>query len=357
MARTPDATVDEDDEDTMRATPAPRQHRSGRSRRPGMHGLPIAAAAVGLTLLLAACGGDAPGATPAPDPTPTPAPAPTDPAVPTDPASTTVVAVHLVRSAPTDFFIEPVPVRVPAFGDAISARVTAAIDALIALADPADPELFTSVPVGTTLHRVSIDGAVVTIDLSGGIVGSSGSSAQELTFAQQLAHTARVDTTISAIVLLIDGRPITELWGHLDWSRPIEVDPFILSPVTVTTPARRRRGPRRVRDLPPAQATVFEANAARQPARQRGERAGGGLRHGGDRRAGARDVGSGPSSCPLPVTTRSWPASRTRRAARVVHRSRRPGPSARPTDAHRRTQHDSTVAQRGDGAPRRPRCS
>ena len=222
-----------------------------------MHGLPIAAAAVGLTLLLAACSGDAPGATPAPDPTP--APAPTDSAVPTDPASTTVVAVHLVRSAPTDFFIEPVPVRVPAFGDAISARVTAAIDALIALAGPADPELFTSVPAGTTLHRVSIDGAVVTIDLSGGIVGSSGSSAQELTFAQQLAHTARVDTTISAIVLLIDGRPITELWGHLDWSRPIEVDPFILSPVTVTTPLADdvvRVGSVTFR----GQATVFEAN-------------------------------------------------------------------------------------------------
>ena len=259
MALTPDATVDEDDEDTMRATTTPHQQGPDRSRRPGMHGVRIAAAAVGLALLLVACGGDAPDATPASDLTPVPAPAPSDPAVPADPASTTVVAVHLVRSAPTDFFIEPVPVRIPAFGDAISARVTAAIDALIALADPADPELFTSVPVGTTLHRVSIDGAVVTIDLSGGIVGSSGSSAQELTFAQQLAHTARVDTTISAIVLLIDGRPITELWGHLDWSRPIEVDPFILSPVTVTTPLADdvvRVGSVTFR----GQATVFEAN-------------------------------------------------------------------------------------------------
>ena len=260
MAITPDATVDEDDEDTMRATTAPHQPRSARPDRPGVRGLRIAATAAGLTLLLAACSGDAPSATPAPDPAPAPAPA--DPGVPAaaeDPASTTVVAVHLVRSAPTDFFIEPVPVRVPAFGDAISARVTAAIDALLALAVPADPELFTSVPSGTTLHRVSVDGAVVTIDLSGGIVGSSGSSAQELTFAQQLAHTARVDTTISAIVLLIDGRPITELWGHLDWSGPIEVDPFILSPVTVTTPLADdevRVGSVTFR----GQATVFEAN-------------------------------------------------------------------------------------------------
>jgi hypothetical protein len=40
----------------------------------------------------------------------------------------------------------------------------------------------------------------------------------------------------TAILLLIDGSPVTELWGHLDWSSPIEVDPFMLSPVTITTP-------------------------------------------------------------------------------------------------------------------------
>jgi len=190
----------------------------------------VAAAAV--SLLLAACAAD-----PAPSGPAAPS-APGEPAAPAEPAPapTAVVAVHLVRSAPTMFFVEPVPVTVAAFGDDLSAQVTAAIDALLAIATPEDPGLFTSVPEGTTLHRVSVDAGVATLDLSGGIVGSSGSSSQEITLAQQLAHTARVDASITAILLLIDGSPVTELWGHLDWSSPIEVDPFMLSPVTITTP-------------------------------------------------------------------------------------------------------------------------
>ena len=237
----------------MRTTTAPGHRRTG----PSGQGRLIAVTA-GVALLLAACSGDTTDGAPAPDPAPAPAPGPTEPAVPAEPAPTAVVAVHLVRSGPTDFYIEPVPVTVPAFGDALSARITAATDALLALTDPDDEELFTSVPAGTTLHRVTLDGAVATLDLSGGIVGSSGGSAQELTFAQQLAHTARVDDSITAIQVLVDGQSITELWGHLDWSGPIEVDPFVLSPVTVTTPLAGEEvpvGPVTFR----GQATVFEA--------------------------------------------------------------------------------------------------
>jgi hypothetical protein len=170
-----------------------------------------------------------------------------------------VVAVHVVRSGATELYIEPIPVRVEEVGDALSARVTAAIEALLALTETGDPELTTSVPAGTTLHLVSIDDGIVTLDLAGGIIGSTGSSAQELTFAQQLAHTARVDESITAIVLLIDGQPIDELWGHLDWSQPVTVDASVLSPITVTTPMEGEEvtvGEVTFR----GQATVFEAN-------------------------------------------------------------------------------------------------
>ena len=212
-----------------------------------------------LSLALAACAGASDDATPAP--APAPAPAPSRPEAPADPdeGATGVVAVYVVRSAPTTFFIEPIPVRVPTSGDALSARITDAIEALLSLTETGDAELFTSVPEGTTLHRVSVDEDVVTLDLSGAIVGSSGSSAQEVTLAQQLAHTARVDTSIAAIALLVDGQPVDELWGHLDWSEPIAVDPFILSPVTITTPLPGEEvpvGPVTFR----GQATVFEAN-------------------------------------------------------------------------------------------------
>lgn len=216
------------------------------------------ALAATLTLLAAACGGD--GGTPAPQPAPSSPAAPGTPGTPAEPddAPTSVVAVFVVRSAPTTFFIEPIPVRVETFGDALSAQVTAAVEALLALEDTGDPELFTSVPAGTTLHGVTVDGDVVTVDLAGGIVGSSGSSSQEVTFAQQLAHTVRVDASIGAVRLLVDGREVDELWGHLDWSEPIAFDPFILSPVTITTPLAGEEvpvGPVTFR----GQATVFEA--------------------------------------------------------------------------------------------------
>jgi hypothetical protein len=169
-----------------------------------------------------------------------------------------IAAVHLVRSGPADFFVEPVPVRVEDVGDAVSARITAAIDALLTMVLPDDPELFTSVPEGTTLHKVSIEDGIATLDLSGAIAGSSGSSSQERTLAQQLAHTARVDASITGIRLLIDGAPVTELWGHLDWSRPVTADPFALSPVTVTVPLAGETVP--VGSVTfRGQATVFEA--------------------------------------------------------------------------------------------------
>jgi hypothetical protein len=217
---------------------------------------PTALAAMAIGLVLAACTGtgDAPGATPSP----APAPGGTAPAPDDAPDATVVVAVHLVRSGPAAFYVEPVPVRIADVGDATSARITAAIDALLELRTPEDPELFTSVPEGTTLHRVTVDGGIATLDLAGAIVGSSGSSSQEATFAQQLAHTARVDTSITAIRLLIDGSPIDELWGHLDWSVPIEPDPFALSPITITVPLAGESvaaGPVTFS----GQATVFEA--------------------------------------------------------------------------------------------------
>jgi len=215
------------------------------------------AALATFALVLAACGGDATTADPAPAPVPALPTAP-EPAPEPEPDPEAVVAVHLVRSAPTTFFVEPVPVMVPSVGESVSARITAAVEALLALSASADPDLFTSVPEGVTLRSVAVDDGVATLDLSGTIADSSGASAQETTFAQQLAHTARVDASIDAIRLLIDGEPIDELWGHLDWSEPIAADPFILSPVTITVPLAGDEvpaGPLTVR----GQATVFEA--------------------------------------------------------------------------------------------------
>jgi len=195
-------------------------------------------ALLAMALVLAACTGTDVAT---PDPAPAPAPVqPAEPGAPTDAPDASdglTVPVYLVRSTPTAFFVEPFPAPVAAVGADLSARVTAAVDALLAVTLPDDPDLFTSVPEGTTLHRVVVDSGIVTVDLAGAIVGSSGGSAQELTFAQQLAHTVRVDPSVEGVMLMIDGRPITELWGHLDWSEPQAADPFVLSPVTIEVPS------------------------------------------------------------------------------------------------------------------------
>jgi hypothetical protein len=192
-----------------------------------------------LTLTLAACGGgmsDEPAAPPAP---PSPAPvAPTPPPVEEPPADDRPsIEVFLVRSGPADFFVEPVSVRLTEAPTNLEGWVAVALEALLSIVTPFDPDLFTSVPTDTTVRSVRIDAGTVIIDLDGGIVGSSGASAQEVTFAQQLAHTLLLAPELTEVRVLIGGTPITELWGHLDWSTPLTADPFALSPVTITTPA------------------------------------------------------------------------------------------------------------------------
>ena len=192
-----------------------------------------------LTLVLAACGGgttESPAAPPAP---PAPAPvAPTPPPLEEPPADDhPSIEVFLVRSGPAAFFVEPVSVRLTEEPADLDARVAVALEALLSIVAPFDPDLFTSVPAGITLRGVRIEDGTVTIDLDGAIIGSSGGSAQEVTFAQQLAHTALLEPTLTEVRLLIDGAPITELWGHLDWSVPFTADPFALSPVTITSPS------------------------------------------------------------------------------------------------------------------------
>jgi hypothetical protein len=68
----------------------------------------------------------------------------------------------------------------------------------------------------------------VSIDLDDGIRLTSGSSSEESLFAQQLAHTALLDASLTEVRVLINGQQISDLWGHLDWSLPITADPTVL---------------------------------------------------------------------------------------------------------------------------------
>lgn len=232
----------------------------------GLTTTPLRSALAALLLvgITAACGPvdmvDAPTLPPSPEP----APAPGEPTEDVVPAELPTLPVHFVRSGPVSFYVEPVAVDatgVLAGRDASSLSAEELATALFTLqlgARAIDPDLSTSVPPGVALRGVAIAGGVLTVDVDGALATTSGSSSQESTLAEQLAHTAVLVPGIDALLLTIDGAPVGELWGHLDWSAPIVPDPFSLSPITIVTPAHGAvvtAGPVVVTGL----ATVFEA--------------------------------------------------------------------------------------------------
>jgi hypothetical protein len=201
--------------------------------------------AVGIVMLLAACGEpavdpDQPTTTPTPTPTateptetPTVAPTVTPTGTPTEEgtppeAGRTTSTAYFVRADDSGIWVEPVTEQLaaPTLGVA-----RAAMDQLVA-GPTGDPALETEVPPGTQVLDVNITDRVLRVDLSGEVTAASGSSSQETAFSQQLAHTGAQFDTVDAVQLLVQGEPITELWGHLDWSQPVEPDLFALSPIT-----------------------------------------------------------------------------------------------------------------------------
>lgn len=99
-----------------------------------------------------------------------------------------------------------------------------------------NPAHETLAPVETAVLGVDRDDEVVTLDLSAAVVQTGRSSGEEIAFAQQLAHTATQFEGVTGVRLLVEGEPVDELWGHLDWSEPIEPDPDAVAPVVIVEP-------------------------------------------------------------------------------------------------------------------------
>jgi hypothetical protein len=142
------------------------------------------------------------------------------------------VEAWYVRSAARGPFVEPENRALPAPTVGVArAALTEVIEG-----DPSDPGLTTMAPEGTRVLDVARRDSVIVLDLSGEVDQTGAGSAQEIAFAQQLAHTATQFDGVRSLRLLVDGERITDLWGHLDWSRPVRPDEFAISPVIVTTP-------------------------------------------------------------------------------------------------------------------------
>ncbi len=190
---------------------------------------------------------------------------PADPAEADEPeaddAATADLRIAMTRVADVAEYVEPVTVTVE-LDDAAQAQDPAVLDRLtieqLFTHLPDDPALTTSVPEGVTVLDVRRDGSTLIVDVDAGVLDTSGGSAQELAFAEQFAHTAAGLDDVEVAQLTVEGEPIVELWGHLDWSQPIEPDPFALSPITIESPVHDAQLPAGEVELA-GQATVFEA--------------------------------------------------------------------------------------------------
>lgn len=170
---------------------------------------------------------------PTPTPTGTSTPDETAEPSPEPPQGAEAVMVWFIRADNSGIWVEPetVPLDEPTPG-----VLRAAMTALVR-GEAANPDLAeTVVPAGTEVLGASIEGGVATVDFSGELDREGRGSAQELAFAQQLAHTAAQFEDVDAVRVHVDGEPITELWGHLDWSQPITPDPAALSPIIIEEP-------------------------------------------------------------------------------------------------------------------------
>lgn len=220
----------------------------------------LAGITVVLTLLAAGCNRDARQAAPSEPPSqaasvlpseavtaapsgppsePTPTPAPTaaasetaqEPADP-PPSGTDVVEAWYVRGGKRGPWVEPELRQL----SAATVGVARAAFTEVITGDPRTPGLSTMAPEGTRILGVNRKDDLLILDLSDDVRATGMGSAAETAFAQQLAHTATQFSGVDSVRLHVEGKPISELWGHLDWSQPVKPDEFAISPVVIAEP-------------------------------------------------------------------------------------------------------------------------
>lgn len=228
------------------------------------HTARFTAAAV-LVLLAAGCGGSSspgPGAL-RPSPSATSSTASTAPASasasPSD-ASTEARAVYYLADdggGPRlyrEFHRRPVQ-------STPTAKVKDAVEAM--LTSPAQDSDYTSLWSRQTIVRgVRITGTTAYVDLSSQARTANAGGASENASVQQLVHTVTAAANdVRGVQLLIEGKQATDLWGHVDVSKPVSRQPAaeILAPVWITTPDD---GSLRTGGTFGGEATVFEATVS-----------------------------------------------------------------------------------------------
>lgn len=219
---------------------------------------------------LAACGDTdtnagpaAPGtgpATSAPRTTaPKPAPATTAPSSPATTAGTMTIAVYYLTESDTR---GPVLVREFRRVPRTTGVVRAAVDAMLHL-EPLDPDYTSLWPRTTTVRGASISGDTATVDLSADAQrGQSGGQGEAVSLQQLVWTVTAAAPKVSKVQLLVEGRKVTDLWGHVDASAPQRREPSyeVLAAVQITRPEHGSKVDRSLTIS--GEATVFEANVS-----------------------------------------------------------------------------------------------
>ena len=105
----------------------------------------------------------------------------------------------------------------------------AAIEGLIS--GPATTDSYRSVPVGTKLISISVDGGKATVDLSKEFIdGHGGGSAEEMMSVYSIVNTLTEFSTIDSVIFKVEGKKISTISGHLDISDPVQRREDLIAP-------------------------------------------------------------------------------------------------------------------------------
>ena len=115
-------------------------------------------------------------------------------------------------------------------------------------------------PAGTALRGARVSGTTAYIDLSGAARNGNAGGEAEAASLQQLVYTVTAAApALRSVQLLVEGRAVETLWGHVDTRRPMARRPAaeVLGPVWLLVPSVLKRGARFG-----GEASVFEATVS-----------------------------------------------------------------------------------------------
>jgi germination protein M len=146
--------------------------------------------------------------------TPPPKPAPVD-KQPAQPAAETMT-VTVYFATKDAMYLVPETRTVPKSGKPLEAAVTEL------LSEPKSAGLVRVLPAGTRLKGITVKDHIAYVDFSDRLVkGGSGGSAGEILTVGAIVNTVTEFADIYKVQILVEGKKVATLYGHLDTSEPL----------------------------------------------------------------------------------------------------------------------------------------